>query len=83
MARIALEEGAHGLALSTLEEAMTLREVGITAPLLLLGERQEALLLLGQRRPRGARSLELPDALQSEVVAPRAAYSHSASLGSR
>ncbi|HYG24987.1 MAG TPA: alanine racemase [Verrucomicrobiae bacterium] len=42
VARIALEEGAHGLALSTLEEAMTLREVGITAPLLLLGERQEA-----------------------------------------
>jgi alanine racemase len=41
-ARIALEEGAWGLGLSTLEEAMTLREAGITAPLLLLGERQEA-----------------------------------------
>ncbi|MGA3283166.1 MAG: alanine racemase [Verrucomicrobiota bacterium] len=40
-ARIALEEGAWGLGLSTLEEAMTLREAGITAPLLLLGERQE------------------------------------------
>ena len=41
-ARIALEEGAWGLGLSTLEEAMSLREVGITAPLLLLGERQDA-----------------------------------------
>jgi alanine racemase len=40
-AHIALEEGAWGLGLSTLEEAMTLREAGITAPLLLLGERQE------------------------------------------
>ena len=40
-ARIALEEGAWGLGLSTLEEAMALREAGITAPLLLLGERQE------------------------------------------
>lgn len=42
VARIALEEGAHGLALSTLEEALALREDGITAPLILLGERQEA-----------------------------------------
>jgi alanine racemase len=42
VARIALEEGAWGLGLSTLEEAMILREAGITAPLLLLGERQEA-----------------------------------------
>ena len=42
VARIALEEGAWGLGLSTLEEAMALREAGITAPLLLLGERQEA-----------------------------------------
>ena len=42
IARIALEEGAWGFGLSTLEEAMTLREAGITAPLLLLGERQEA-----------------------------------------
>jgi alanine racemase len=41
-ARIALEEGAWGLGLSTLEEAMSLREAGITAPLLLLGERQDA-----------------------------------------
>ncbi len=41
-ARIALEEGAWGCGLSTLEEAMTLRDVGITAPLLLLGERQKA-----------------------------------------
>ena len=41
VARIALEEGAHGFGLSTLEEAMTLRDGGITAPLLLLGERQE------------------------------------------
>jgi alanine racemase len=40
--RIALEEGAWGLGLSTLEEATLLREGGITAPLLLLGERQEA-----------------------------------------
>src|SRR5262245_43071916 len=42
IARIALEEGAWGFGLSTLEEAMALREGGITAPMLLLGERQEA-----------------------------------------
>jgi alanine racemase len=42
VARIAMEEGAWGFGLSTLEEAMTLREEGVTAPLLLLGERQEA-----------------------------------------
>jgi len=42
VARIALEEGAWGCGLSTLEEAMTLRDEGITTPLLLLGERQEA-----------------------------------------
>ncbi|HTV61982.1 MAG TPA: alanine racemase [Verrucomicrobiae bacterium] len=42
VARIALEEGAWGLGLSTLEEAMSLRDAGITAPLVLLGERQEA-----------------------------------------
>jgi alanine racemase len=41
-ARIALEKGAWGFGLSTLEEAMRLRDGGITAPLLLLGERQEA-----------------------------------------
>jgi alanine racemase len=41
VARIALEEGAWGFGLSTLEEAMALREAGIAAPLLLLGERQE------------------------------------------
>jgi alanine racemase len=42
VARIALEEGAWGFGLSTLEEAMALRDAGITAPLVLLGERQEA-----------------------------------------
>jgi alanine racemase len=42
IARIALEEGASCLGLSTLEEALTLRDAGIKAPLLLLGERQEA-----------------------------------------
>lgn len=42
IARIATEEGAWGFGLSTLEEAMALRDGGITAPLLLLGERQEA-----------------------------------------
>jgi alanine racemase len=41
VAQIAIEEGAHGFGLSTLEEAMTLRDGGVTAPLLLLGERQE------------------------------------------
>ena len=41
VAQIALAEGAAGFGLSTLEEAMTLRDAGITAPLLLLGERQE------------------------------------------
>src|ERR1700728_4522789 len=40
VARVAVEEGAWGFGLSTLEEAMTLRDAGITAPLLLLGERQ-------------------------------------------
>jgi alanine racemase len=42
VARVAVGEGAWGFGLSTLEEAMHLREGGITAPLLLLGERQEA-----------------------------------------
>jgi alanine racemase len=42
VARIALEEGAASLGVSTLEEAMALRDAGITAPVLLLGERQEA-----------------------------------------
>jgi alanine racemase len=42
VARIAVEEGAWGFGLSTLEEAMSLRDAGISAPLLLLGERQEA-----------------------------------------
>jgi alanine racemase len=42
VARVALEEGAWGFGLSTLEEAMTLRQGGVPAPLLLLGERQEA-----------------------------------------
>ncbi|MCX6894206.1 MAG: alanine racemase [Verrucomicrobia bacterium] len=42
VARVAVEEGAWGFGLSTLEEAMALRDEGITAPLLLLGERQEA-----------------------------------------
>lgn len=41
VARIALEEGASCLGLSTLEEALALRDAGIKAPLLLLGERQE------------------------------------------
>ncbi|MEI7806990.1 MAG: alanine racemase [Verrucomicrobiota bacterium] len=42
VARVAVGEGAWGFGLSTLEEAVHLREGGITAPLLLLGERQEA-----------------------------------------
>ena len=42
VARVAVEEGAWGFGLSTLEEAMSLRDAGIKAPLLLLGERQEA-----------------------------------------
>ncbi|HEY3760334.1 MAG TPA: alanine racemase [Verrucomicrobiae bacterium] len=40
VARIAMEEGAWGFGLSNLEEAMCLRDAGITAPLVLLGERQ-------------------------------------------
>jgi alanine racemase len=40
VARIAMEEGAWGFGLSTLEEAMCLRDDDITAPLVLLGERQ-------------------------------------------
>jgi alanine racemase len=42
VARVAVAEGAWGFGLSTLEEALTLREAGVTAPLLLLGERQAA-----------------------------------------
>jgi alanine racemase len=42
VARVAVEEGAWGFGLSTLEEAMHLRDADITAPLLLLGERREA-----------------------------------------
>jgi alanine racemase len=42
VARVAVAEGAWGFGLSTLEEAMVLRDDGIKAPLLLLGERQEA-----------------------------------------
>ena len=42
VAKIALEEGAAFLGVSTLEEAMTLRDAGVKAPLLLLGERQES-----------------------------------------
>lgn len=41
VARVAVEEGAWGFGLSTLEEAMAMRDAGITAPLLLLGERRE------------------------------------------
>src|SRR5205085_6174546 len=41
VARIALECGASFLGLTTLEEAVTLREKGIRAPMLLLGDRQE------------------------------------------
>ena len=42
IARVAMEEGAWGFGLSSLEEGMALRDGGIAAPLLLLGERQEA-----------------------------------------
>jgi alanine racemase len=42
VARVAAEVGAWGYGLSTLEEALVLREAGVSAPLLLLGERQEA-----------------------------------------
>ena len=41
VARIALEYGASFLGVSTLDEAMALRENGISAPILLLGDRQE------------------------------------------
>ncbi len=42
VARVALEEGATFLGVSTLEEAMALREAGLKARILLLGERQES-----------------------------------------
>jgi alanine racemase len=42
VARTALSCGATFLALSSLDEAMALREQGIQAPILLFGERQEA-----------------------------------------
>jgi alanine racemase len=41
VARAALDSGANFLALSTLQEAITLREQGVQARLLLLGDRQE------------------------------------------
>ena len=41
VAKAALESGAAFLALSTLEEAVTLRERGINAPILMLGDREE------------------------------------------
>jgi alanine racemase len=41
VARVALESGATFLALSSLDEAMELRDSGVRAPILLLGERQE------------------------------------------
>ena len=40
-ARVAMDCGAVFLGLSTIEEAVSLREQGIKAPLLLLGDRQE------------------------------------------
>jgi alanine racemase len=42
VARTALEEGATFLGVSTLEEAMALRDAGIKARILILGERQES-----------------------------------------
>jgi len=42
VARAALEQGAPILALSTLDEAMTLRDQGVTCRLLLLGDRPES-----------------------------------------
>ena len=42
VARVALECGARFLALSTLEEAISLRDHGVKTPLLLLGDRQES-----------------------------------------
>ena len=42
VARVALSEGATFLGVSTLEEAMVLRESGVKGRILLLGERQEA-----------------------------------------
>jgi alanine racemase len=41
VARLALAEGATFLGVSTLEEAMSLRDAGVTGRILLLGERQE------------------------------------------
>ncbi len=42
VSKVALAEGAAFLGLGTLEEAVTLRDRGLTAPMLLFGERQEA-----------------------------------------
>lgn len=41
-ARVALEAGAEFLAVSTVEEAMTLRDAGISAPVLMIGDRHES-----------------------------------------
>ena len=42
VAKIALECGARYLGLATLDEAVALRDKGVTAPVLLLGDREEA-----------------------------------------
>jgi alanine racemase len=42
VARVALEAGAWGLAVATLAEGLALRQAGIRAPILLLGQRQPA-----------------------------------------
>lgn len=41
VARIALQEGASALGVSTLEEAMALRDAGLVAPVLMLGQRTD------------------------------------------
>src|SRR5262245_284980 len=41
VAKAALECGAHSLGLATLEEAVALRDRGLKAPILLLGDRHE------------------------------------------
>lgn len=42
VASIALQEGASWLGVSTLEEAMNLRDAGVSAPILMLGQRIDA-----------------------------------------
>lgn len=71
VAKVALEAGACMLAVSSLDEAMALRNCGITAPILILGyvEPQDASLLIAHDIATSAVSLEWVKELVKQDVA--------------